>query len=150
MPLNAPSSRWPVRALDFVVDENVQIHGGMGYSEEALASRAYRDARINRIFEGTNEINRLLMVDMLLQGDERHPGHHRARLGGTKELAGMPGRNPRREYAQEIKAIQDFKKIILMVAGGAAKMQMDGPAEHEREQELLMNVSDMMIDSPSG
>ncbi|MCB0693790.1 MAG: acyl-CoA dehydrogenase family protein [Lewinellaceae bacterium] len=136
-------------ALDFVVDENVQIHGGMGYSEEALASRAYRDARINRIFEGTNEINRLLMVDMLL----------RRAMKGTlditgpawavqKELAGMPGfESLEGEYAQEIKAIQDFKKIILMVAGGAAKMQMDGQLNMKEEQELLMNVSDMMIDS---
>lgn len=136
-------------ALDYTVDENVQIHGGMGYSEEALASRAYRDARINRIFEGTNEINRLLMVDMLL----------RRAMKGTlditgpawavqKELAGMPGfESLEGEYAQEIKAIQEFKKIILMVAGGAAKMQMDGQLNMKEEQELLMNVADMMIDT---
>ncbi len=136
-------------SLDYVVDENVQIHGGMGFSEEALASRAYRDARINRIFEGTNEINRLLIVDMLLR---------RAMKGALdittpawavqKELASMPGFEALEgEYAAEIKAIQDFKKIILMVAGGAAKMQMEGTLNLKEEQEVVMNVSDMMIDT---
>lgn len=136
-------------SLDYVVDENVQIHGGMGFSEEALASRAYRDARINRIFEGTNEINRLLIVDMLLR---------RAMKGALdittpawavqKELASMPGFDTLEgEYAVEKKAIADFKKIILMVAGGAAKMQMEGVLNLKEEQEVVMNVSDMMIDT---
>ena len=135
--------------LDYVVDENVQIHGGMGYSEEGTAARAYRDARINRIFEGTNEINRLLSVDMLFK----------KALGGKvdivgpawevqKELTSMPGfAKPEGPYGEEEKAIADFKKIILMVAGGAAKMQMDGKINLEQEQELLMNVSDMMLDT---
>jgi alkylation response protein AidB-like acyl-CoA dehydrogenase len=135
--------------LDFVVDETVQIHGGMGYSEEGTAARAYRDARINRIFEGTNEINRLLTVDMLFK---------RALKGAIditgpawavqKELASMPTlETVSGKFGAEIKAVKDFKKAILMVAGGAAKMQMDGKINLEEEQEILMNVADMMIDT---
>ncbi|NJB84653.1 hypothetical protein GGR26_000398 [Lewinella marina] len=134
--------------LDYVVDEVVQIHGGMGYSEETLAPRMYRDSRINRIYEGTNEINRLLSVDMLLR---------RAMKGALdivgpawnvqKELAGMPGLDrPEGEYGEEIKAVADFKKLILMVAGAAAKQQMDGKINLKSEQEVLMNVADMLGD----
>jgi len=135
-------------ALDYVVDQTVQIHGGMGYSEEGTAARSYRDARINRIFEGTNEINRLLSVDMLLK---------RAMKGAIdiigpawevqKELTTMPGFTPLEgAYAAEEKAVKDFKKIILMVAGAAAKMQMDGKINLKSEQEILMNISDIMLD----
>jgi alkylation response protein AidB-like acyl-CoA dehydrogenase len=134
--------------LDYTVDEVVQIHGGMGYSEETLAPRMYRDSRINRIYEGTNEINRLLSVDMLLR---------RAMKGALdivgpawavqKELSGMPSMTqPEGEYGQEIKAIGDFKKLILMVAGAAAKEQMDGKINLKGEQEILMNVADMLGD----
>jgi alkylation response protein AidB-like acyl-CoA dehydrogenase len=133
--------------LDFVVDEMVQIHGGMGYSEEGVAARAYRDARINRIFEGTNEINRLLTVDMLLKramkGEIDITGPAWA---VQKELAAMPSMEPiEGDYGQEQKAIKDFKKIILMVAGGAAKKQMDGALDLRNEQEIIMLVADMMI-----
>jgi alkylation response protein AidB-like acyl-CoA dehydrogenase len=132
----------------YCVDENVQIHGGIGFSEEYPAARYYRDARINRIYEGTNEINRMLIVDMLLK---------RAMKGKLdivgpawavqKELAQMPSFD-RAEgaYADELKAVSDFKKIILMTAGGAAKMQMDGKLDLKNEQEILMNTADMMID----
>lgn len=133
--------------LDFVVDETLQIHGGMGFSEEGSIARNYRDSRINRIYEGTNEINRLLSVDMLLK---------RALKGKIdligpawavqKELAGMPSFDkPEGKYGEEIKAVKDFKKLLLMVAGGAAKMQMDGELDLKNEQEILMNTSDMMI-----
>ncbi len=134
--------------LDYTVDEVVQIHGGMGYSEETLAPRMYRDSRINRIYEGTNEINRLLSVDMLLR---------RAMKGALdivgpawkvqKELGGMPSlEQPTGDYGQEIKAVSDFKKLILMVAGAAAKEQMDGKINLKSEQEILMNVADMLGD----
>lgn len=135
--------------LDYVVDENVQIHGGIGFSEEYGAARAYRDARINRIFEGTNEINRLLIVDMLL----KRAMQGKIDLVGPawevqKELASMPGfETLEGQYAQERKAIKDFKKIILMVAGAAVKMQMDGKLNLEKEQELLMNIADLITDT---
>lgn len=134
--------------VDYVVDENVQIHGGIGFSEEYAAARAYRDARINRIFEGTNEINRMLMVDMLLK---------RAMKGELdivtpawavqKELASMPSFDiPSGDYAAEKQALKEYKKLVLMVAGGAAKMQMDGKLNLKLEQEILMNVADMMLE----
>ncbi|HHS95093.1 MAG TPA: acyl-CoA dehydrogenase [Phaeodactylibacter sp.] len=135
--------------LDYVVDETLQIHGGMGFSEEGTAARTYRDARIARIYEGTNEINRLLCVDMLLK---------RAMKGKIdivgpawavqKELASMPTFDSSdAAYAAEHKAVKNFKKAILMVAGAAAKMQMDGKLNLKNEQEILMNVADMMIDT---
>ncbi len=135
--------------LDYVVDETVQVHGGMGYSEEGTAARAYRDSRINRIYEGTNEINRLLMVDMLfrraLKGQLDIVGPAWA---VQKELASMPGFDkPEGDYAEEKKAVKDFKKAILMVAGAAAKLQMDGKLNLKEEQEVVMNVADMMTDA---
>jgi alkylation response protein AidB-like acyl-CoA dehydrogenase len=134
--------------LDYVVDETLQIHGGIGYSEEYSAARAYRDARINRIYEGTNEINRLLMVDMLLkramQGklDIVNPA-----WAVQKELASMPSMTKATGlYAEEKQALADFKKIFLMVAGAAVKMQMDGKIDLKSEQEILMNIADILTD----
>jgi hypothetical protein len=133
---------------DYCVDENLQIHGGIGFSEEYPAARAYRDSRINRIYEGTNEINRMLMVDQLfkraLKGQLDIVGPAWA---VQKELTSMPSMERLEgDYAEEIKAVSDFKKIILMVAGGAAKMQMDGKLNLKEEQEILMNCADMFID----
>lgn len=135
-------------ALDYVVDETVQIHGGIGYSEEYSAARAYRDARINRIYEGTNEINRLLMVDQVfkraMKGELDIVGPAWA---VQKELSSMPSmERPSGAYAEEKQALKDFKKILLMVAGGAAKMQMDGKLNLKDEQEILMNTADIMVD----
>ncbi len=134
---------------DYVVDELVQIHGGNGFSEEYHAARAYRDARINRIYEGTNEINRLLMVSQLLK---------RAMKGKIdmvgpawavqKELASMPAfESAEGSYAVERKALKDFKKIILMTAGAAVKTQMEGQLDIKDEQEIVMNIADLMIDA---
>jgi alkylation response protein AidB-like acyl-CoA dehydrogenase len=134
---------------DYVVDEFVQVYGGYGFSEEYPAARAYRDARINRIYEGTNEINRLLTVSQLLK---------RAMKGKIdmvgpawdvqKELASMPSfESLDGPYAEEKKALKDFKKTILMTAGAAVKMQMDGQLDIKEEQEIVMNVADMLIDT---
>ncbi len=129
--------------LDYVVDEGVQIYGGMGYSAEAPMDRAYRDARINRIFEGTNEINRLLTVDMMLKRamkgelDLMTPA-----MNVAKELMEIPdfGEELDGVFAKEKKALQNLKKATLMVAGAAVQKFMMTLA---KEQEILMNIADM-------
>ncbi len=133
-------------ALDYVVDEGVQIYGGMGYSADAPMDRAYRDSRINRIFEGTNEINRMLIVDMLLKramkGDLDLMGPAMKVAG---ELMSVPdfGAEDTALFAAEKKYIRNFKKAVLMVAGSAAQKLM---MELAKEQEVLMNIADMLID----
>lgn len=133
--------------LNYCVDENVQIHGGMGYSEELGAAPAYRDARTNRIFEGTNEINRLLTVDMLMKRamsgkiDLMTPG-----MAIQKELMSVPDFSADESndvLAGELKAIKNLKKAVLLVAGGAAQKLM---AKLKDEQEILMNAADMMAE----
>jgi len=131
--------------LDFVVDEGVQIHGGNGYSDEYEISRAYRDSRINRIYEGTNEINRLLTVDMVLkramkgQLDLMGPA-----MNVQKELMSIPDFSDEADapFAKEHQAIDNFKKCILMVAGAAVQKLM---MTLSKEQEILMNIADMSI-----
>ncbi|MBI5808275.1 MAG: acyl-CoA dehydrogenase family protein [Ignavibacteriales bacterium] len=132
--------------LDYVVDETVQVHGGYGYSEEYPAARGYRDARINRIFEGTNEINRLLTVDMLVKRSMKG----RLNLLGPamaiqKELMSVPefGEEPTGVLAKEMKAIQNAKKAILMTAGMAVQKFMQKLAD---EQEVIMSLTDMLIE----
>ncbi|MEO6814996.1 MAG: acyl-CoA dehydrogenase family protein [Ginsengibacter sp.] len=131
--------------LDYVVDEGVQIHGGNGFSDEYSISRAYRDSRINRIFEGTNEINRLLSVDMMLkramkgQLDLMGPA-----MAVQKELMSIPefGNGEDTPFAIELKTIANMKKCILMVAGAAVQKLM---ATLSKEQEIIMNIADMAI-----
>ncbi len=133
--------------LDYVVDEGVQIYGGMGYSAEAPMERAYRDARINRIFEGTNEINRMLSVDLMLKRamkgelDLMTPA-----MKVADELLEIPDFDfdDSEAYATETRLIGNFKKAVLLVAGAAAKTLMQQLA---KEQEVLMNIADMMIEA---
>jgi alkylation response protein AidB-like acyl-CoA dehydrogenase len=132
---------------DFCVDEGVQIHGGNGFSAEYNISRAYRDSRINRIYEGTNEINRLLIVDMTL----KRAMQGRLNIMGpamkvSQELMSIPdfGEEEETAFAQERKLVNNFKKTILLTAGAAAQKLM---MKLETEQEVLMNIADMAIDT---
>ncbi len=129
--------------LDYIVDEGVQIHGGNGFSDEYNISRSYRDSRINRIFEGTNEINRLLTLDMYLKRamkgriDLLKPA-----MAVQKELMGIPSFDEDdAPFAAELKAIANFKKAILMCAGAAVQKLM---MKIDKEQELLMYIADML------
>lgn len=132
--------------LDYVVDEVVQIHGGYGYSEEYPAARAYRDSRINRIFEGTNEINRLLTVDMLMKramkGQINLMG---PAMAIQKELMSVPEFSLDEEsiLSAEEKVIKSAKKAVLMVAGAAAQKFMQNLKD---EQEIIMNTTDMLME----
>lgn len=134
--------------LDYVVDEGVQVYGGMGYSADAPMDRAYRDSRINRIFEGTNEINRLLVVDMLLkramkgQLDLMGPA-----MAVGKEIMSIPDFGMDEDetpFAAEKKVIKNLKKAVLMVAGAAVQKFMTKLSE---EQEIIMNLADMVIET---
>ena len=133
--------------LDYVSDEGVQIYGGMGYSAEAPMDRAYRDSRINRIFEGTNEINRMLIVDMILKRamkgelDLMGPAQKVA-----SELVGIPEFAEADEtlFAYEKKLVGNFKKAILLTAGAAVQKLMTSLS---KEQEVIMNIADMAIET---
>ncbi|MCO5948227.1 acyl-CoA dehydrogenase family protein [Mucilaginibacter flavidus] len=133
--------------LDYVVDEGVQIYGGMGYSAEAPMDRAYRDSRINRIFEGTNEINRMLTVDMMLKralkGDLDLMGPAQKVAGELMSIPDFGAAEEGNLFGKEKKYIANFKKAILMVAGGAVQKLM---AQLGKEQEVLMNLADMLIE----
>jgi alkylation response protein AidB-like acyl-CoA dehydrogenase len=134
-------------ALDYVVDEMVQIYGGYGYSADYPAEKAYRDSRINRIFEGTNEINRMLIPGMLMK---------RAMKG---ELGIIPAAkalmdeimNPQMAFdedegllARELKLAQNAKKVALMVLGAAGQKFM---LELQNQQEVLMGAADIIMDA---
>ncbi len=133
--------------LDYVVDEGVQIYGGMGYSADAPMERAYRDSRINRIFEGTNEINRLLTVDMILkramkgQLDIMAPA-----IAVGKEIMSIPDFGTDEEeglFVKEKKVLKNLKKAALLAAGAAVQKFM---MALDKEQEIIMNLADMLIE----
>jgi alkylation response protein AidB-like acyl-CoA dehydrogenase len=132
--------------LDYVVDEAVQIFGGYGFHEEYPVCRAYRDSRINRIFEGTNEINRMLIIQMLMK---------RAMSGQlplipaamklTDEILAGPSLEgaPEGVLAEEVRVVGNAKKIFLQAAGGAVQKYREKLAE---EQELIAALSNIVME----
>jgi alkylation response protein AidB-like acyl-CoA dehydrogenase len=134
--------------LSYVVDEGVQIHGGYGYHQDYVVERAYRDARINRIFEGTNEINRLLTTGMLLKRAARGQlGLVQAATGVLQEILGGPRGGGDGEisgpFAEETRILQNAKKIALMLMGVAYQKYM---LEMEKQQEVLAGITDVIMD----
>ena len=131
--------------LSYVVDEAVQIYGGMGYSSESSVERSFRDARINRIFEGTNEINRMLVVDMILKkGLKGEIDLMSPAKKVMNELLSIPDFTdaPDSIIEQLDTLLEGFKKAILLTAGAAVQKLSQTLS---KEQEVLMNVSDMII-----
>lgn len=133
--------------LDFVVDQGVQVYGGMGYSADAPMERAYRDARISRIYEGTSEINRMLMVGMLLKRAMKGEVNiFDPAMAVSKELTSVPSFetiDTSELFAAEKEVLKKLKKVFLMVGGKAALALQD---KIEDEQEVMMNLADIMIE----
>ena len=133
-------------SVNEVADECVQIHGGMGFSEETLAARSYRDSRIAKIYEGTNEINRMLMLNLVFKRAMK--GHLDIATPALKIqqelLSGLQsedlGKSP------EGKAIANFKKVGLMLIGSVAQLAMKGKINLKHEQEILMNLANILTD----
>ena len=128
-------------------DEGIQIFGGMGFSEDAPMESAWRDARIARIYEGTNEINRMLSVGMLVKKAMKgHVDLLGPAMAVAEELMGIPSfdiPDYSELFAEEKEMIAKLKKVFLMVAGAA--VQKYGP-ELESHQQLLMAASDILIE----
>ncbi|HBI81307.1 MAG TPA: acyl-CoA dehydrogenase [Bacteroidales bacterium] len=131
--------------LDFVVDEGVQIHGGMGYSAEMNVERSYRDSRINRIFEGTNEINRLLVIDTAikrsLKGDFDLMGQAEQLYSNLDGIVAEVGSSD--YYGQKMQAIRNIKKVAMLGIYGASKAF---GKQFASEQEVQNNISNIIMD----
>ena len=133
--------------VQFVSDESLQVYGGMGFSAESEVEACYRDARISRIYEGTNEINRLLIVKMILKkgmtGEIDLMGPAKA---VAKEILSIPKyNNPSDDiFLEEKMVLKNFKKAILLIAGSATEKLGNRISE---EQEIMMNISEMIIDT---
>jgi alkylation response protein AidB-like acyl-CoA dehydrogenase len=132
--------------LDFIVDETVQVYGGYGFVEEYPAERAYRDSRVNRIFEGTNEINRLIITGWLLK---RAMSGQLALLPAIKKvmdevMSGPSGEELEGTLAPERKLVENGKKLAMLVAGAASQKYLQKLAD---QQEIMGAIADMVIES---
>jgi hypothetical protein len=134
--------------IDFIIDENLQIHGGNGFVHDYAAEGHYRDARVNRIFEGTNEINRLLIPGMLMKKALKGELPLMAAAKALQDEIMSPSMSMPDDgdsvLSAEARACATFKKIVLMVAGTA--MQRYG-MKLEQEQEVLSYLADILIDT---
>jgi alkylation response protein AidB-like acyl-CoA dehydrogenase len=132
--------------LDYVADEGVQIHGGMGYSAEMKIERGYRDSRINRIFEGTNEINRLLVSDTAMKraikGDFDLFGEAEKILNGGNVECGCMS-NGLGYYEEKHCCLKSFKKIALLLSHAAYNTF---GKQLVSEQEVMMNITDIIME----
>ncbi len=136
-------------SLDFIVDEAMQIHGGMGYSEEGTVARAYRDSRINRIFEGTNEINKMVIINTLFkramagQLDIATPA-----MAVQSELINGQMTSVLKDgpYQLEFDTVGRFKKLLNLILGAVGNEAISGKINLKEEQELLMAMADMVIE----
>jgi alkylation response protein AidB-like acyl-CoA dehydrogenase len=131
-------------ALDYVVDEAVQIYGGMGFSAEMMIDRGYRDSRINRIFEGTNEINRLLLVDNILKKGARKilPIMEEAEKAFEEVRSGTAAKVPEDYFGEKLHTVANLKKVVLMLIKAVSE-KFTRKLVHE--QEILSNISDCII-----
>lgn len=133
--------------LDYVVDQGLQIYGGMGYSADAPMERAYRDSRIARIYEGTNEINRMLMIGMILKRAMKGElNMFEPAMAVSKELISVPTFSTIDKsvlFNAEKEVVKNLKKVFLMVGGKAAMALQD---RIEDEQEIMMNLADILIE----
>jgi alkylation response protein AidB-like acyl-CoA dehydrogenase len=137
---------WASEMLDSVVDETVQIYGGYGFVEEYPAERAYRDSRVNRIFEGTNEINRMIITGWLLK---RAMSGQLALLPAIKKtmdevMAGPSFEELEGTLAAEQKIVSNAKKLSMLVAGAASQKYMQKLAD---QQEIMGAIADMVIEA---
>ena len=132
--------------VNYVANECVQIHGGMGYSEEGRAARGYRDARIAMIYEGTNEINRMLMLNIIFKNAMKGALDFATPAMAVQQelLTGSP--NSYLDLSDEEKLIKGFRKTALMLVGSVGQLAMKGKINLKEEQEILMNLADILID----
>ena len=134
-------------ALDYVIDEAVQIHGGMGYSAEMAVERGYRDSRINRIFEGTNEINRLIIADTLIKRAQKgdfdlfSPA---AQLFNNLDTISAGKTEGESYYSEKRRYLANFKKVILLTVHGVTSFFNN---KLSKEQEVMNNISEMIMET---
>ncbi|MBV8818907.1 MAG: acyl-CoA dehydrogenase family protein, partial [Acidobacteriaceae bacterium] len=129
-------------ALDYVADEGVQIHGGYGFHQDYAVERMYRDSRINRIFEGTNEINRLLITGMLL----KRAGRGQLPLLAAVHALTSEMRTPVQSDSgdEEMRLVRNAKKIALLATGLAYQKYQ---ADLEKQQEISMDLADIIMEA---